>query len=638
MIWLKDADTTMGGKAYGLAELIKAGFKVPDGFVVSNDDIKLIISGEKSGLESFLDKFPTSTLFAVRSSAAAEDGSDNSYAGMFESKLNVPNSISEVISAIKYVNKSAGSLRVNEYSEGQEQFMNVVVQEMVEPRIAGVAFSKAVDTNGEDVILLEIVEGLADKLVSGKTKASRVIAQKKVSIDCDDQILLYGNALDCSGISDLVNQVRRAADYFERDMDIEWCIDSENTVFLVQARPITRVPVINEGSSSGIIASHGYAKGQSFVIDEDLDDEDILRLIEEFPDDAILVAATTDTQYLPAMKRASGIITEEGSALSHAAIVSREIGIPCIAGFRNALSLFPTGGQLTLDANNGSITYNGIVHQLTHKKSFNFADVYSFDNMIEMQFGDSIVLFQPTFDGIAMYTSWDTTIQDAESYEVFARKAFGSATVRCTNEKYAWYFEYSRFQMLPFFSDLCNSVKKACNQFDLEKISSLYKNAVSILEKIVCAKKKLNPYDKVVVEEICMAYHFILDMLLPNGYAIQSAYFKSLPLLKDESISFSDILNGVTLPDTEKKNSISQVYDFITLVGQCRNEICDKLVTLGAMTYDYFDTRIDRMQEGLKYANLDSNIDVSNVETAFYSSLSLSESVLSLTADLEKLV
>jgi len=258
--------------------------------------------------------------------------------------------------------------------------------------------------------------------------------------------------------------------------------------------------------------------------------------------------------------------------------------------------------------------------------------------MIEMQFGDSIVLFQPTFDGIAMYTSWDTTIQDAESYEVFARKAFGSATVRCTNEKYAWYFEYSRFQMLPFFSDLCNSVKKACNQFDLEKISSLYKNAVSILEKIVCAKKKLNPYDKVVVEEICMAYHFILDMLLPNGYAIQSAYFKSLPLLKDESISFSDILNGVTLPDTEKKNSISQVYDFITLVGQCRNEICDKLVTLGAMTYDYFDTRIDRMQEGLKYANLDSNIDVSNVETAFYSSLSLSESVLSLTADLEKLV
>lgn len=638
MIWLKDADKAMGGKAFGLGELIKAGFNVPNGFVLSDADIKQVLDGEINELSLLLNDFPKSTLFAVRSSAAAEDGNDNSYAGMFESQLNVPNDLELITAAIEYVNNSSKAFRVAEYSDGKEQFMNIVIQEMVIPRIAGVAFSRAIDITGEDVILLEFVSGLADKLVAGKAKATQVTAPLHASEGADGNVAIYGHPTDCNGIDELIHQVRRVAAHFNNDMDIEWCIDHNNSVYLVQARPITRIPVINESNATGIVASHGFAKGQSFVIDEDMDDDEIIKLISQFPRNAILVAATTDTQYLPAMKRAAGIITEEGSALSHAAIVSRELGIPCIAGFSNALSLFPTGGQLTLDANNGCITYNDITYQLTHKKSFSFADVYSFDDIVEMNIDGKVVLFQPTFDGIAMYMPWDVSPQEAEQYEIFARKAFGSSTVRCTNEKYAWYFEYQRFQKLPYFSSVCSKVKKLCDALDRAGISKLYEQAVSVLDRIVKGKEDLNDYDKVVVEEICVAYHFILDMILPNGYAVQAAYFKSLPLLSGSNISFSDFLNGENVGENDKADEIHRIYEFITLVGKCRNEICDQLVTMGAMSYDYFETRESRIAKGLKCAEIGSDSDGSDIESYFYSSLNLSKSVFSLAECLKSLV
>ena len=86
MIWLKDADDSMGGKAYGLSQLIKAEINVPDGFVIPNNEIIKILENDQNVMAELKDKlsaFSENSLFAVRSSACAEDGAENSYAGMF---------------------------------------------------------------------------------------------------------------------------------------------------------------------------------------------------------------------------------------------------------------------------------------------------------------------------------------------------------------------------------------------------------------------------------------------------------------------------------------------------------------------------------------------------------------------------
>ena len=637
MIWLKDADDSMGGKAYGLSQLIKAEINVPDGFVIPNNEIIKILENDQNVMAELKDKlsaFSENSLFAVRSSACAEDGAENSYAGMFESKLNVKNAVQAVVSAVKYVNCSAESLRVSEYSGGVQQKMNIVVQQMVNPRIAGVAFSKAIDIDGTEVILIECVEGLADKLVAGKVVASRITVPAVNSGKTSDKISYYGTPINCEGIDILINNIRNVAKYFHNDMDIEWCIDENNHVFLVQARPITKIPIIDKVSSEGIIASHGYAIGTAVVIDEELDDSELLKQISEFPQNAVLIAATTDTQYLPAMKKACGIITEEGSALSHAAIVSRELNIPCIAGYKNARKLFVTGGELILDANNGVIQYNSTTYTLTREKSFNFADVYNFEKIEEFLIDGKQVLFQPTFDGMAVYLPDEITLKESEKIELFCRRNFGVQPVHCTNEKYAWYFEYRRFFKLPYFSDICQFVKELCTSFNESRIESFYKGFVDILKEIVLKKEMVNYYDRIVLEEICMAYHFVLDMLLPNGYAIQNIYFHTLPILDKYGYTLNDLLNG-TYQDFKRvsnkdKEVLKVAYNFIEKVGHCRNTICEKLVSVGAMSYDYFEHREDRISEALKTREIIQSGE--NIVDLFYHSLTLSEKVISISS------
>lgn len=267
-----------------------------------------------------LSSFSKEDKIAVRSSAMAEDGQQNSFAGIFESVLNVDNDIEKVIEAIKVVFASKNTDKTLSYSKDQNHSMNIIVQKMISPKIAGVGFTEAVDINGDNVILLECVEGLADKLVSGATIPTRIKVNK------NNEIEVLGEGLDLSGIPNLIKEIEKVISNFSTPMDIEWCIDENNKPYLVQARPITsRVLIRDKKDFEGMVASPGKCEGKCYLIDEDWEEEEIEQAIIGFPKGYVLVASTTDTRYLPAMKKAVGIITSEGSALSHAAIISREL-------------------------------------------------------------------------------------------------------------------------------------------------------------------------------------------------------------------------------------------------------------------------------------------------------------------------
>ena len=184
-----------------------------------------------------------------------------------------------------------------------------------------------------------------------------------------------GSLLNLSSLKSIFPFVNRIKQLSDRPLDMEWCIDKDGKPYFVQARPITSTVFINKSTkNAGIVASRGYTEGKTYVIDENKSDEEIKYAIDNFPEGAILVAGVTETLYMPAIKKASGIITEEGSALSHAAIVSRELGIPCIAGYKNAISLFPTGTKLVLDASNGKIVANGVEDSINIKNGFEFGE------------------------------------------------------------------------------------------------------------------------------------------------------------------------------------------------------------------------------------------------------------------------
>lgn len=343
--------------------LSKLGVPVPNGFVINNTTKINFTEKEICKIKQFLKKLDKNKKLAIRSSALAEDGEKKSYAGTFKSEINVDNNIKSVLNAIKKVNFSINSEVVKAYSNNKKQIMNIIVQEMITPKVAGVLFTTAVDINGDDVVLFECIEGLADKLVRGASRPSQVIFKIENNKISASNLRIDGKLMDLSSLKNIIPFINKIKKKIKKDLDIEWCIDENENPFFVQARPITSTVFINKKTeNTGTIASRGFVEGETYVIDESKSNKEIKTAIRNFKKGSILVAGVTETIYMPAIKKSSGIITEEGSALSHAAIVSRELGIPCISGYKNAIELFPTGTKITLDALNGKVTANGFTN------------------------------------------------------------------------------------------------------------------------------------------------------------------------------------------------------------------------------------------------------------------------------------
>lgn len=217
----------VGGKAKGLHELISFSFPVPEGFVLIDakheDEAAALARYKESGLGKV----------AVRSSATAEDGVNFSGAGQYETVLGVDGE-EAFVSAFHQCVSSLGNERSKKYSEtflaDGENKMNVVVQQMVDAKFAGVLFTK--DPLEKKGVLIECVQGLGESLVSG-TQSSQ---QYRVA----ETISMPENAwLDEETVALLADYAKKAAKLFGMEMDMEWAIDESGKILFLQARPIT---------------------------------------------------------------------------------------------------------------------------------------------------------------------------------------------------------------------------------------------------------------------------------------------------------------------------------------------------------------------------------------------------------------
>jgi pyruvate,water dikinase len=225
---LADA-AAVGGKAAGLGELFADGCHVPDGLVVTGfrADARdaLIAAAEALGPGRF----------AVRSSAAGEDGADRSYAGMFETVLNVP--LQELPAAAARVLDSASGAQVASYRNGDGP-MAIVIQRMVPAIAAGVALTADPVTGDRSTTVITAVRGLGERLVSGlaagdewEVRAGDAVARRQPE-----------GVLDASQAARVAAEARRIADIRQRPQDVEWAIDEAGELWILQARPMTALP------------------------------------------------------------------------------------------------------------------------------------------------------------------------------------------------------------------------------------------------------------------------------------------------------------------------------------------------------------------------------------------------------------
>ena len=333
---------------------------------------------------------------AVRSSATAEDLPEASFAGQQDTYLNVKGQED----MIKYVRKCWASLfgaraifyREENNFDHSKVYIAVVVQEMVDAEKAGVMFTVHPST-GEEKILIEGAWGLGEGVVSGTVtpdtywmdKATGEILEKQVSekktmfqkksengqtvqIPVPED-LKNKQVLNETELAQLVELGKKIQQHYQFPQDTEWAIEN-GKIFMLQSRPVTTLDMgTTEGSTleegertvitKGLGASPGMAAGTVKIINST--DE-----LDKVQEGDILVTVMTTPDMVPAMKRANGIITDEGGVTCHAAIVSRELGIPCVVGTGDASSIIPENSQVTLDGNKGMVWEGKLVE--TEKK------------------------------------------------------------------------------------------------------------------------------------------------------------------------------------------------------------------------------------------------------------------------------
>jgi phosphohistidine swiveling domain-containing protein len=237
-------DEPVGGKAEGLARLLSYGFDVPEGFV--------IVGATEGNLPADLDECYRrlgSGKVAVRSSAIGEDSSEASFAGQYETVLNVEGQ-HVLCDAVTDCLRSVCNARATAYRDDktgqQDARMNVVVQKMVDARVAGVLFTANPMNARRDQVVIDAVSGLGEALVSGQAAPDHWVLRRDGSI-VDRETQGEDPLLSEAELSLLVDGALRAESMYGAPIDMEWAIDETGSIRWLQARPITRLPAdLNE--------------------------------------------------------------------------------------------------------------------------------------------------------------------------------------------------------------------------------------------------------------------------------------------------------------------------------------------------------------------------------------------------------
>ncbi len=237
-------DPGAGGKAYGLARLVAMGLSVPPAFVLRDASATLF----PDHLDEHYARLGSAKV-AVRSSAEGEDGDEASFAGQYETVLNVEG-VDNLRSAIGHCVASAANERARSYRREREGddvvTMNVVVQAMVDARAAGVVFTADPVSARRDLLVVDAVAGLGAALVSGEATPDHYAVHSGGEI-VRRQLAGASAILADHEIAMIAEQARGASEREGQPLDLEWAIDRDGTLFWLQARPITTLPAdLNE--------------------------------------------------------------------------------------------------------------------------------------------------------------------------------------------------------------------------------------------------------------------------------------------------------------------------------------------------------------------------------------------------------
>ena len=323
----------IGGKGVGLAILLANGFRIPPTYIIPVGSLL----GNR--YLQYLELLKINT-FAVRSSATVEDNINHSFAGMFVSCLDVNRS--ELTTSIDMVKESLYSERVKKYIshfKTRKPYMAVILQRYRKPQFSGVWMGQEEDSGS-----LEWIYGKGEELVSGKVTPKREVWSAKTNnkdyLKINDEFI----GKNCLLIQEKLNFIA----------DIEWCAVNNRIIWL-QLRPVTRILMSNKSFERkadniyGISTSSGIAVGKPVFL-KSIEEKDKIKSGD------ILLADYTDPDWLPIMIKCSGVVTAEGGALSHTAIISRELGIPCIVGigYEN-IDYLKTANLIEIDGSTGSV-------------------------------------------------------------------------------------------------------------------------------------------------------------------------------------------------------------------------------------------------------------------------------------------
>ncbi len=326
---------------------------------------------------------------AVRSSATTEDLAEASFAGQQDTFVNIKGN-PELLESIRKCFASMFTSRATYYRhkkgfKHEQAHLAVVVQKMVDSTKSGVIFSKD-PTYKDDNVIMEAVWGLGEGIVSGKITPDKYVISNNLKISdikiADKKIALTRNSsgkttivnlkeekskqqvLTNSEVIKLANIALELEEHYKKPQDIEFAIESDE-IYIVQTRPITTMnkriisgeskEIKGEAILTGLAASPGIASG-------------IVRLIQDLKDlpkikqGDILVTKMTNPDMVVSMQKCAAIITDDGGLTAHAAIVSREMGIPAIVGTGEATKKLKEGEILTVDGFTGKI-YKGKISE-----------------------------------------------------------------------------------------------------------------------------------------------------------------------------------------------------------------------------------------------------------------------------------
>ncbi len=438
VVWFKDVDREdigiVGGKGANLGEMTKAGFPVPNGFIVTaqayfhfldeaklRDDLAELLRGLNVNNSKELEhasveiqrritrsQFPKDIatevmrayfhlergllkhpLVAVRSSATAEDLPTASFAGQQATFLNVEGE-ANLLEKVKEAWASLFTARAIFYRATNkfDHFkvgIAIPVQRMVQSQYSGVMFTLDPVTNDKSKVVVDAIYGLGEMIVQGAVtpdhyvvdKASEKILEKdintqekimtrkgvKTSISIIPKAKGSKAKLTDSQILEVARLGKKLEKHYFFPQDVEWAID-DNRVYIVQTRPVTTTGNKQTTASQSISSTHEvYLKGDAASPGIASGPVQILyspKDLGKVRQGDILVAQMTNPDFVPAMKKAVAIVTERGGRTSHAAIVSRELGIPAVVGTTNAMKTLKDGVVITVNGSTGEI-YKGAV-------------------------------------------------------------------------------------------------------------------------------------------------------------------------------------------------------------------------------------------------------------------------------------